>query len=80
MEKLITNTCVIKWTITDPGLCVVHYQSESQQNYIWTFRRKDFRLAFRSVTNAVANSEGDLSYSDALIIHEIIRNLAGDDS
>lgn len=80
MVSRITDTTVVKRSFTKHTLCVVHYQSQSGQNYIWRFNKQDYRQAFRSVTNHVANSEGDLSYSDALIIHEVIRNIAGDDS
>jgi len=81
MEKQTVRTILVWDTIDNyTGTCAVHYQSESRQTYVWRFHKNDFRLAFRSVTNAVANSGGDLSYSDALVIHEMIRNLAGDDS
>lgn len=79
MEKQAVRSILV-WDTSDNSTCAVHYQSESRQTYVWRFHKEDFRIAFRSVTNAVANSDDDLSYSDALVIHEMIRSVVGDDS
>jgi len=80
MEKRINSMFVIQRTVPREKLCVVDYMSESKQTYRWEFYNTEVVKAVRSVAHMVVASEGDLSYIDAFIINEMIRDAAGDDS
>jgi len=80
MENRVNSMFVIQRTVPREQLCVVDYMSESKQTYRWEFYNTEVIKAVRSVAHMVVASEGDLSYIDAFIINEMIRDAAGDDS
>jgi hypothetical protein len=61
-------------------LCIVDYVSDSGQTYRWVFYNSEVKAAIRTVAKMVVASGGDLTYGDALIINEMIRDTAGYDS